>query len=119
MSVSRVGRASRPGRRAGLASLLMVPAIAVSFVVAEVAGSALQSALGLTASESLTEAGFLGVLAALLLALVLVTPQGIGILLGSKARRLGAGRIGTAGIMLNSTLATFVLLTTAVNLLFL
>ena len=120
MSTPRVqSTPERPGRRAGLASLLMVPAIAVSFTIAEFAGSALQSALGLGANESLTTAGALGVAAALLLMLLLVAPQAFGIVLGSKARRLGERRIGTAGLILNSVIAALVVLIMAVNLLFL
>jgi hypothetical protein len=42
-----------------------------------------------------------------------------GIFLGSRARRLGERRIGTAGLVLNSVIAAFVVLTMAVNLLFL
>lgn len=109
----------RPGRRVGLASLLMVPAVAVSFAAAEIAGSAFQSALGLAANESLTAAGALGVAAALLLTLLLVAPQLIGVALAAKARRLGERPIGTAGLVLNSVIVALVLSTTAVNLLFL
>lgn len=109
----------RPGRSAGLASLLMVPAIVVSFTAAELVGSLLQRALGLSENENLTEAGALGVVAAVFLALLLVAPQVFGIVLGSKARRLGARRMGTAGLVLNFLIAAFMLLTMAVNLLFL
>lgn len=120
MSAPRArGAPKRPGRRAGLASLLMLPAVAVSFTTAELAGAALQSALGLGANESLTTAGALGVAAAVLVALLLVVPQVAGIFLGSRARRLGERRIGTAGLVLNSVIAAFVVLTMAVNLLFL
>jgi hypothetical protein len=120
MSAPRVRSAPQhPGRWAGLVSLLMVPALAVSFTAAELAGSALQSALGLDANESLTTAGALGAGAAVLLALLLVVPQLVGVVLGSKARRLGERRIGTAGVVLNSAIALFMLLTMAVNLLFL
>ena len=120
MAAPRVGsRPRRPGRSVGLGSLLMVPAIVVSFTGAELAGSLFQRALGLDENESLTEAGALGVAAAVLLALLLVVPQVFGIVLGSKARRSGARRMGTAGVVLNSLLAALVLLTMAVNLLFL
>lgn len=120
MSASRISFGPRrSGRSAGICSFLMVPAIVVSFTAAELAGSLLQNALGLRANESLTEAGALGIAAMMLLALLLVVPQAFGIVFGSKARRLGAPRIGTAGLVLNSVIAAFVLLTMAVNLLFL
>lgn len=120
MSTRRVGsEPRRPGRLAGLGSLLMVPAIVVSFTAAELAGSLLQSALGLSENESLTEAGALGVAAAIFLALLLVAPQVFGVVLGAKARRFGARRIGTVGLVLNFVIAAFMLLTMAVNLLFL
>lgn len=109
----------RPGRRAGVGSLLMVPVIVVSFTAAELAGSVIQSALGLAENESLTEAGAIGIAAAVLLTLLLVAPQVLGIILGSKARQLGARRIGTAGLLLNLLIAAFLLLTMAANLLFL
>jgi hypothetical protein len=102
----------------GVCSLLMVPAILVSFTAAELLGSALQSSLGLNENESLTKAGALGVAAAVLLALVLVVPQGFGIVLGWKARRAGASRLGVAGLTLNLMLAAFMLLTAAANLVF-
>lgn len=117
---TRIGSESRRhGWWAGLGSLLMVPGIVVSFTAAELAGSLLQNALGLSENESLTEAGALGVAGVVFLALLLVVPQVFGIVLGSKARRLGARRMGTAGFVLNFLIAAFMLLTMAVNLLFL
>ena len=97
----------------------MIPAIAVSFTAAELTGGLLQKALGLNENESLTGAGALGMAAAVFLALLLVSPQLIGIALGSKARRQGANRLGAVGLVLNVLVAAFVLLTMAVNVLLL
>lgn len=107
------------GRSFALGSLLMIPAVVVSFTAAELAGWFAQRALGLDENDALDEAGALGVLAAILLTLLLVAPQAVGIALGFEARRRGARRMGTAGVVLNSLLAAFALLTTAANLLLL
>jgi hypothetical protein len=110
-------RGATTGKRAALASLLMLPALVISFLVAEFAGSALQSALGLAENESLTNAGALGDAAATLLVLILVLPPVVGLKLGLKARRQGARRAGTTGVVINGAVAAFALLSTAVNLL--
>ena len=106
----------RLGRRTGIASLLMIPALAISFTVAGLAGTGLQAALGLRAHKSIIDLGTLGVLAALLLTLILVAPQAVGIALGLKARRLGHRLLGTCGIAVNAAIIAFVVLILALNL---
>jgi len=101
-----------------IASLLMVPALLVSYVAAFFLGVAFQHALGLAEDEMLTEAGVRGVIAAVPVMALLVTPQIVGIALGVKARRLGERPLGTVGVVLNSVIATFLLLVSVLQLAF-
>jgi hypothetical protein len=94
----------------------MVPALLVSYLAAYFVGVALLSALDLAEGDSLTEAGAWGVVAAVPLMLLLVTPQIVGIVLGVKARRLGERRLGTTGVVVNTVIAAFLLLTSVAQL---
>ena len=69
-----------------------------------------------TQSDSLTEAGVLGVLAGLALTVVLVAPQVIGSVLEAKARRLGARRVGAWGVVANSLIGAYLVITTVIGL---
>jgi hypothetical protein len=109
-------RETTPGRRAAIASLLMVPALLVSWVAAYFVGTAVQSALGLAENEMLSEAGVWGVIAAVPLTVLIVVPQIVGIVLGVRARRLGERRLGTVGVTLNTVIAVYVLVTTVLGL---
>jgi hypothetical protein len=97
-------------------SLLMVPALFLSYLVAYFVGTGLMSALGLSEGDVLTEAGVWGVVAAVPLMLLVVAPQIVGIVLGVKARRLGDRRLGTAGAVVNASIAAFLLLTSFTQL---
>lgn len=108
--------AARSGRRAAIASLLMIPALLVTFTLGELAGAGLQAAFGLAESESLTEAGALGVLAGVLLTLLLVVPQVIGVVLGVEARRLGESRLGLIGLSANLVIGAYLLLASGLSL---
>jgi hypothetical protein len=112
----RLPREARSGRRLAIASLLMVPALLVSYVAAYFVGVAFQDSLGLTEDELLTEAGIRGVAAAALLLVLLDLPQIVGIVLGVKARRLGERRLGTVGVVVNAVIAAFLLLTSVAQL---
>ena len=107
-----------PGRRLAVLSLLMVPALLVSFVAAELLGSAFQHALGLAENEMLTEAGAWGWVAVLFLMALLLVPQIAGIVLGVRARRLDEHRLGTVGVTVNAGIAAFLVLTYVLNLVF-
>ena len=112
----RVSSDSRPGRRAGVASLLMIPALVLSFTVAELVGAGVQSALDLAEDDNLREAGIVGVLAGLGLTALLVLPAVVGIVLGLRARRLGESRLGTPGVVINAALAGYLVLVSVVQL---
>ena len=107
---------AHPGRRLAISSLLMVPALLVSYLAAYFVGVALLNALGLAEGDMLTEAGAWGVLAAVFLMVLLAVPQIVGIVLGIKARQLGERRLGTAGVIVNAAIAAFFLLTSVINL---
>jgi len=99
-----------------IASLLMVPALFVSYLAAYFVGVALLNALGLAEGDMLTEAGAWGVIAAVPLMLLLVAPQIVGIVLGVTARQLGERRLGTTGVIVNAAIAAFLLLTSVAQL---
>ena len=101
-----------------ISSLLMVPALLVSYVAAYFVGVALLNALGLAEGDMLTEAGAWGVIAAVPLMLLVVAPQIVGMVLGVKARQLGERRLGTAGVIVNAAIPAFFLLTSVLNLVF-
>jgi hypothetical protein len=113
---SRLPREARPGRRLAIASLLMAPALVVSYVAAFFVGIAFQSALGLAEDELLTEAGLWSAAAAVLLIVLIDIPQIVGIVLGVKGRRLGARRLGTTGVVVNTAIAAYVLLSSVLQL---
>lgn len=104
------------GRRLGIASLLMVPSLAISYVVAYFVGSGLQAALDLAEDEMLWDAGALGVLAAVLVTGLLASPSVAGIVLGVGARRLGERRLGTAGAIVNGAIGAYLALATVAGL---
>lgn len=103
-------------RRAAIASLLMVPALAISYVAAYFVGSGLQAALDLAEDEMLWDAGALGVLAAVLVTVLLVSPSAAGVALGVRARRLGERRLGTVGAIVNGVVGAYLALATVAGL---
>ena len=109
---------ARPGRRLAISSLLMVPALLLSYVAAFFVGWGLMSALGLEECDMLTEAGAWGVVGAAFLLVLVAVPQIVGIVLGVKARRLGERRLGTTGVVVNAAIAGFVLLASVLQLAF-
>jgi len=107
---------ARSGRRLAISSLLMVPALLVSYLAAYAVGVALLNVLDLAEGDMLSEAGAWGVIAAVPLMVLVVAPQIVGIVLGVKARRLGERRLGTAGVIVNAAIAAFLLLTSVTQL---
>lgn len=115
----RLSLPEEPARRAGWLSLLMVAATAVAMLVAGAVGTFLQLVVfGLEEQELLSEAGAWGYVAGLFLLALMALPGLVGIGLGLRARRLGERRLGTTGVVVNAVIATFLVLTVAVNLVF-
>jgi hypothetical protein len=95
----------------------MVPALVVVYLPLYLVGSAMQAALGLSEDEMLTEAGFWGAAAAVLMLALTAGPQVAGIVFGVKARRSGERALGTAGVVANAAIGAFVLLSSTLQLL--
>ena len=57
-----------------------------------------------------------GVVIGLSLIVLIVVPQIIGIVLGVRAHRLGEVRLGRAGIVLNAAIATYLVLSSVLQL---
>ena len=108
-----------PGRRLATQSLLMVAATVAACVVAGIIGTFLQFVVfDLGEQALLTEAGLWGYVAAVLLLALMVLPASTGIALGVRARRLGEHRLGTAGMIVNAVVATYLVFAVAATLLF-
>ena len=108
-----------PGRRVGTQSLLMVAATAVAAVVAGIVGTFLGLVVfDLEEQELLSEAGAWGYVAGFFLLALMILPAVIGVVLGVRARRLGERRLGTAGIVVNGVISTYLAFTFAATLLF-
>jgi amino acid transporter len=115
----RLSLPQEPGRRLAAQSLLMVAATVVAAVVAGLVGTFLQFVVfDLEEQELLPEAGTWGLVAAVALLVLIVLPAAAGMRLGVRARRLGERRLGTTGILVNAVIATYLVLTLAVTLLF-
>ena len=105
-----------PGRTLAFASVLMLPALVVSYVAATLVGFAVQDALGLDDGDMLSEAGVRGWVAASFLLLLLALPPIAGVVLGVEARRRGDRRLATAAVVLNATLAAYLLISVVLQL---
>jgi len=105
-----------PGPTLAIASVLMLPALVVSYVVAALVGFAVQDALGLDEGDLLSEAGVRGWIAASFLLLLLVLPPIAGVVLGVAARRRGERRLATAAVVLNAGLASYLLVSVVLQL---
>lgn len=106
----------RPGRREGIASLLMLPVAALLLAPLYPIGSALQDALGLEEGELLPQAGTWGWIAAVLMVALLAAAPVAGVALGARARRLGERRLGTVGVVANMTIGAYLVLVSALQL---
>ena len=115
----RLSLPDEPGRRMATQSLLMVAATAAAAIVAGIIGTFLQFVVfDLEEQELLPEAGAWGYVAGLSLLALMVLPAAVGMVLGVRARRLGEHRLGTAGIVVNALIATYLVFTLAATLLF-
>jgi hypothetical protein len=93
-------------------SLLMVAATAVAGLIAGAAGTLLQLVVfDLEEGQLLSEAGAWGYITAFFLLALMVTPAAVGIVLGIRARRLGEHRLGTVGIVVNTLVASYLIVT--------
>jgi hypothetical protein len=99
-------------RRVATWSLLMVAATAAATVLAWIVGSFVQLVVfDLEEQELLYEAGAWGYVAGLLLLALIALPAVIGIVLGLHARHLGERRLGTTGVVVNTLIGTYLVLT--------
>ena len=90
----------------------MVAATAVAGLIAGAAGTLLQLVVfDLEEGQLLSEAGAWGYVTAFFLVALMVTPAAVGIVLGIRARRLGERRLGTAGIVVNTLVASYLVVT--------
>jgi hypothetical protein len=90
----------------------MVAATAVAGLIAGATGTFLQVVVfDLEEQRLLSEAGAWGYIAAFFLLALMVVPAAVGILLGIRARRLGERRLGTAGIAVNTLVASYLVVT--------
>jgi len=97
----------------------MVAATAVAAVVAGIVGTFLQFVVfDLEEQELLPKAGGWGYVAGFFLLALMVLPAVVGMVLGVRARRLGERRLGTAGIVVNGVIGTYLVFTVAATLLF-
>lgn len=115
----RHGLPGERGRRLGAWSLAMVAVTVAVFMVAWAVGTFLQLVVfDLDDQESLSEAGVWGYLAGVFLIGLIVAPALAGIVLGARARDLSESRLGTAGIVVNSLIAGYLVLASVVGLVF-
>jgi hypothetical protein len=90
----------------------MVAVTVVAGLIAGAAGTFLQFVVfDLDEQQLLSEAGAWGYIAGLLLLALMVVPASVGIALGVRARRLGEGRLGTTGIVVNVLAAAYLVVT--------
>lgn len=108
-----------PGQREATQSLLMLAATVAAAVVAGIVGTFLQLVVfDLGEQQLLVDAGAWGYVPAICLLALMVLPAGLGIVLGVRARGLGAQRLGTTGIVVNALTAAYLVVTVAASLLF-
>ena len=108
-----------PGRRTAAWSLLMVAGTAVALLVAGAVGTFLQLVVfDLEEQESIGHAGAWGYVAGFFLLALMTLPPLVGIILGIRARHLGARRRGTVGLAVNALIAAYLVIPAIVFILF-
>jgi hypothetical protein len=88
----------------------MVPALVVTFCVSFGVQVWILGLKGLEGSEPMSEQGAVGWLSFAVGMVIFLAPLAVGVLLGSKAQRLGEHRLGLAGILVNGVLLVSLLL---------
>jgi len=90
----------------------MVAATAAASVIAGIVGSFVQLVVfDLEEQELLYEAGAWGYVVGFFLLALMLLPVAIGIALGVFACRLGEQRLGTTGVVVNTLIGTYLVLT--------
>jgi len=100
-------------------SLLMVAVSAVALVVAGALGTFFQLVVfDLQDQELLSEAGLWGYVVGFFLTALIALPGLVGVVLGVRAWRLGAHRMGATGILVNAVIAALLVSSSAVSVVF-
>lgn len=108
-----------PGRRIATWSLLMAAVSAVAVVVAGALGTFFQTVVfDLQDQELLSEAGLWGYVVGFFLTALIALPGLVGVVLGVRAWRLGAHRMGATVILVNAVIAALLVSSSAVSLVF-
>lgn len=108
-----------PGRRAATLSLAMVAGTVVAVVVAGAVGTFLQLVVfDLEEQESIGHAGAWGYVAGFFLLALMMLPALGGMILGIRARHLGARRRGTAGVAVNALIVAYLVIPAVAFILF-
>ena len=108
-----------PGRRAATLSLLMVAGTVVALLVAGAVGTFLQVVVfDLEEQESIGHAGAWGYVAGFFLLALMTLPGLAGIILGMRARHLGARRQGTVGVAVNALIVAYLVIPAIAFILF-
>jgi len=108
-----------PGRRAATLSLLMVAGTGVALLVAGAVGTFLQLVVfDLEEQESIGHAGAWGYVAGFFLLALMILPALAGVILGIRARHLGARGRGTAGVAVNALVVVYLVIPAVAFILF-
>ena len=89
------------GRSFGIWSLLMLPMLIVSFWPSFITQAWILGIKGLEGSEPMSQQGGIGWLSFAVGMAIFLAPLVVGVYLGARARRLGAPRLGFAGVLVN------------------
>lgn len=92
------------GHSLGIRSLLMMPALILSFLLSFMVQVWILGFKGLDGSEPMSQQGAVGWLSFAVGMAIFLAPLAVGVFLGSRARRLGASGLGLAGILVNGVL---------------
>ncbi len=107
-------RGSARARSLGTWSLLMLPMLLVAAIVDGILGFWLLNRKGLDGSEPMSVQGAYGWMVFALSTVILMVPMAVGVVLGLKAWRGGAKRLGMAGTLFDGAiLVGYPLLATA------
>ena len=108
-----------PGARTAAWSLLMAAGTVVALLVAGAVGTALQVAVfHLEEQESIGHAGAWGYLAGFLLIALAILPALAGVVLATRAQRLGERSRGNLALGINVSIAALLVIPAIANILF-
>ena len=92
------------GRRVAIRSLLMLPMFMLTMIVVDIVSQALLRWRDIDPFAGMSEQGGYGWVVWAVGIVVLMIPPALGVVLGVRARRLGARGMALAGILLNGVL---------------